>query len=107
MKTTARVKKNGSGVTLAAVPFLDRQLTAAEFAGWVGEDVGWVKRRLNVLPGVITEGRQHVRIIPRLYLESRARIGAALRGRRFVSCGKPFEPGRVQRRKAGPLAGTK
>ncbi len=53
---------------------LDSLLTPAQFAQWIGESEGWVRRRLEFLPGVIREGRKHVRIHPRTYLEKRLRI---------------------------------
>jgi hypothetical protein len=53
--------------------FLDDLLTPAEFAEWIGESESWVRRRLATLPGVIREGRKHVRIHPRTYLEKRLR----------------------------------
>ena len=54
---------------------LDDLLTPAQFAQWVGESESWVRRRLPTLPGVIREGRKHVRIHPRTYLEKRLGIG--------------------------------
>ena len=56
---------------------LDDLLTPAQFAAWVGESEYWVRRRLPSLPGVIREGRKHVRIHPRTYLEKRLRIGTS------------------------------
>ena len=56
---------------------LDDLLTPAQFAVWVGESEYWVRRRLASLPGVIREGRKHVRIHPRTYLEKRLRIGTS------------------------------
>ena len=50
---------------------LDNLLTPAQFAQWVGETESWVRRQLAILPGVIREGRKHVRIHPRTYLEKR------------------------------------
>ena len=50
---------------------LDALLTPEQFAQWVGESELWVRRRLASLPGVIREGRKHVRIHPRTYLEKR------------------------------------
>lgn len=53
---------------------LDALLTPAQFAAWIGESEYWVRRRLASLPGVIREGRKHVRIHPRTYLEKRLRL---------------------------------
>jgi hypothetical protein len=50
---------------------LDDLLTPAQFAKWVGESESWVRQRLCSLPGVIREGRKHIRIHPRTYLEKR------------------------------------
>lgn len=61
---------------------LDDLLTPAQFARWVGESESWVRRRLASLPGVIREGRKHIRIHPRTYLEKRLRGGLAEGGRR-------------------------
>ena len=54
---------------------LDGLLTPAQFAQWIGESESWVRRRLASLPGVIREGRKHIRIHPRTYLEKRLGIG--------------------------------
>lgn len=61
---------------------LDGLLTPAQFAAWVGESEYWVRRRLASLPGVIREGRKHVRIHPRTYLEKRLRLGTSERNGR-------------------------
>jgi hypothetical protein len=53
---------------------LDDLLTPAQFAQWLGESESWVRRRLGSLPGVIREGRKHIRIHPRTYLEKRLKI---------------------------------
>jgi hypothetical protein len=50
---------------------LDDLLTPAQFAQWIGESESWVRRHLASLPGVIREGRKHIRIHPRAYLEKR------------------------------------
>jgi len=50
---------------------LDELLTPAQFAQWIGESESWVRRHLCSLPGVIREGRKHIRIHPRTYLEKR------------------------------------
>jgi hypothetical protein len=50
---------------------LDDLLTVEQFAAWQGAELGWVTKRLATLPGVIKESREHVRIHPRTYLESR------------------------------------
>ena len=52
---------------------LDAMLTVEEFAGWQKVSAAWVRRRLARLPGVVREGRKHVRIHPRTYLEARLR----------------------------------
>ncbi len=54
---------------------LDALLTPAQFARWIGESESWVRRRLASLPGVIREGRKHIRIHPRTYLEKRLGLG--------------------------------
>ena len=54
---------------------LDDLLTPAQFGQWVGESEGCVRRRLGSIPGVIREGRKHIRIHPRTYLEKRLKIG--------------------------------
>jgi hypothetical protein len=54
---------------------LDDLLTPAQFGQWVGESESWVRRRLGSIPGVIREGRKHIRIHPRTYLEKRLKIG--------------------------------
>jgi hypothetical protein len=50
---------------------LDDLLTPEQFAVWQGKSEQWVRDRLATLPGVIRESREHVRIHPRTYLESR------------------------------------
>ena len=52
---------------------LDRPMTLAEFARWLGVEEGWVRRRLRLLPGVIIESREMVRVHARTYLETRLR----------------------------------
>lgn len=54
---------------------LDDLLTPAQFALCVGESESWVRWRLASLPGVIREGRKHIRIHPRTYPEKRLGIG--------------------------------
>lgn len=49
----------------------DQLLTVAEFARWLGVGEGWVRRRLRLLPGVIIESRETVRIHLRTYLDGR------------------------------------
>jgi hypothetical protein len=71
--------KNDSGSSLldrmgSMTIDLDALLTPEQFAQWVGESELWVRRRLASLPGVIREGRKHVRIHPRTYLEKRLGI---------------------------------
>ncbi|HTV42595.1 MAG TPA: hypothetical protein VMF08_18665 [Candidatus Sulfotelmatobacter sp.] len=46
-------------------------LTVDQFAEWQQCSVRWVRMRLSILPGVIRESREHVRIHPRTYLEAR------------------------------------
>ena len=50
---------------------LDRPMTVGEFATWLGVHEGWVRKRLRLLPGVIIESREVVRIHPRTYLDGR------------------------------------
>ena len=50
---------------------LDSMLTVGQFATWQQKSVRWVRARLPIVPGVIRESRQHVRIHPRTYLELR------------------------------------
>jgi DNA-binding Lrp family transcriptional regulator len=50
---------------------LDRPMTIAQFANWLGVEEGWVRKRLRILPGVIIESRETVRIHPRTYLDGR------------------------------------
>ena len=50
---------------------LDRPMTVGEFATWLGVGEGWVRKRLRLLPGVIIESREMVRIHPRTYLDGR------------------------------------
>ncbi|MBL9138655.1 MAG: hypothetical protein JNK85_22490 [Verrucomicrobiales bacterium] len=49
----------------------DQLLTVAEFARWLGVGESWVRRRLRLLPGVIIESRETVRIHLRTYLDGR------------------------------------
>ena len=49
----------------------DELMTVEQFAAWQKCSVAWVRARLAVLPGVIRETREHVRIHPRTYLDSR------------------------------------
>lgn len=46
-------------------------MTVPEFARWLGVEECWVRKRLGVLPGVIIESRETVRIHPRTYLDFR------------------------------------
>jgi hypothetical protein len=65
------VRVNSSG---EFKPFdVDALLTPAQFADYLQVSEAWVRRRLGCLPGVIREGRKHVRIHPRTYLEKRLR----------------------------------
>ena len=50
---------------------LDRPMTVDQFATWLGVDQGWVRKRLRLLPGVIIESRETVRIHARTYLDGR------------------------------------
>lgn len=52
---------------------LDRPMTLPEFARWLGVEEGWVRKRLRILPGVIIESREMVRVHPRTYLDLRLR----------------------------------
>lgn len=54
---------------------LDRPMTLSEFAKWLGIGEGWVRKRLRLLPGVIRESREMVRVHPRTYLDARLRKG--------------------------------
>jgi hypothetical protein len=54
---------------------LDDLLTPAQFGQWIGESESWVRRRMSSIPGIIREGRKHIRIHPRTYLEKRLKIG--------------------------------
>jgi hypothetical protein len=46
-------------------------MTIAQLANWLGVEEGWVRKRLRLLPGVIIESRETVRIHPRTYLDGR------------------------------------
>lgn len=50
---------------------LDCLMTVKEFAAWLGVREGWVRKRLRLLPGVIFESRETIRIHPRTYLDRR------------------------------------
>ncbi len=52
-------------------PNLDELMTVEQFAAWQNCKPRWVRSRLPILPGVIRESRQHVRIHPRTYLAKR------------------------------------
>jgi hypothetical protein len=52
---------------------LDKPMTPAEFAKWIGRTEYWVRRRLGILPGVVREGRQAVWIWPRKWMEARTK----------------------------------
>jgi hypothetical protein len=54
---------------------MDSLLTPAQFAEWIGQSEVWVRKRLGILPGVIRESREVVRIHPRTYLERRTKKG--------------------------------
>lgn len=83
MSETGNSAAGTTDVNVPGVVNLDDLLTPAQFAVWVGETEYWVRRRLASLPGVIREGRKHVRIHPRTYLEKRLRIGTSdARGQR-------------------------
>ena len=60
---------------LAESTDLDRPMTLAQFARWLGVDERWVRKRLRLLPGVIIESRETVRIHPRTYLDARLKPG--------------------------------
>jgi hypothetical protein len=63
---------------------LDALLTPAEFGRWIGESENWVRRRLGSIPGVIREGRKHIRIHPRTYLEKRLKIVPNMKARQSL-----------------------
>ena len=63
---------------------LDALLTPAEFGRWIGESESWVRRRLGSIPGVIREGRKHIRIHPRTYLEKRLKIVSNMQARQSL-----------------------
>ena len=62
-------------IQLSGIPptDLDRPMTAAEFAAWLGVGVDWVRRRKGTLPGRIRESGKVWRIWPRCYAMSRAK----------------------------------
>ncbi len=74
MSETANSATGPSGGKVSSAVNLEALLTPAQFAQWLGESEYWVRRRLASLPGVIREGRKHVRIHPRTYLEKQSRI---------------------------------
>jgi hypothetical protein len=74
MSETANSATGPSDGKVSSAVNLDALLTPAQFAQWLGESEYWVRRRLASLPGVIREGRKHVRIHPRTYLEKQSRI---------------------------------
>lgn len=52
---------------------LDDPHTPEQFAQWLQVSTQWVRDRITVIPGVIRESREVVRIIPRVYIEARTR----------------------------------
>lgn len=50
---------------------LDPPMTIAQFADWLGVEESWVRKRLRLLPGVIIESRQTIRIHAPTYLDGR------------------------------------
>jgi hypothetical protein len=59
---------------------LDSLMTVQEFARWLGVTERWLRKRLRILPGVIMESRETVRIHPKTYLEARLSNRARSRG---------------------------
>ena len=53
-------------------------LTVEQFAAWQQCEVRALRKKLRTLPGVIIEGRKHVRIHVGTYLAARLGEGAAL-----------------------------
>ena len=77
MSETANSVTGPSDGKVSSAVNLDALLTPAQFAQWLGESEYWVRRRLASLPDVIREGRKHVRIHPRTYLERRLSLDAS------------------------------
>jgi hypothetical protein len=50
-------------------------MTLSGFAKWLGIGEEWVRKRLRLLPGVIVESREMVRVHPMTYLDARLRKG--------------------------------
>ncbi len=74
-----------SDAKAGATTDLDRPMTIPEFARWIGVKQCWVRRRLRLLPGVIVESREVVRIHPRTYLDGRLpRLSSTAGGREPV-----------------------
>lgn len=53
---------------------INRPMTPKQFAKWLDVSEDWVRSKLSILPGVIRESREIVRILPRAYLESRTKV---------------------------------
>jgi|ERR1022692_3305179 hypothetical protein len=69
---------SGERVTNGEVSRHRRENQAGRWPGAgcrLGESESWVRRRMGSIPGVIREGRKHIRIHPRTYLEKRLKIG--------------------------------